>query len=982
MSLWQFILINDEGDLTEIENPRGWDTGQVRITRNPEWYGIFFGYLFDTLEFHGEGAGVIKEEYDTKGLKGSLRLRINFYCSEGESWDIFYEGRIAFPRYRDLCGDLCVVTVGLEENNDVMLLRNNYEQSVDLNSNIAFDQTTVLTDYAGLNHSLTIPGRGIPLKTQGTNTEPHSFNLLDFPTWRNIYPNGATGSESGGFLPIFDTTNYAEFQNTTLPSGAYYDTTIVFNAGTNSVAPPPLVTIVYNSTLKCQPQDVTLQYRIKGRLIDNSNATRSVGAAVNVFVGPNPANVIAYNSNPLVSYEAGTFLTTEFDASLLGPINLNAGDNLYLYIQIGYVKLSSAAIQQLIVEFDIETSVLLTGLSICEDSQASVYLINEATSRVTESITNGTVRFYSTYFGRTDSQPYALAADTCGGLFAIVNGINLRRRLLNDGSQPSCFINLRGIFESLRSMWNVGAGIEPDINRPGFNRLRFEDWRFFFQEEVGLVFNLPTRIERRVNPARAYSRFQTGYTKWENEQYSGLNEFMTEREYRNGVNAVDTLLDRRCAWILASYTAEIARRQDTGSEDYRYDNDMFGFCLFRDEELQVEQMQDAASDVQNISDPDTCYNGRVSPARMAMRWFNCFMQALKQLQGTDKMIFTKGTGNYIAQFILDNCEIAATPIRENQDVDYFDFADTTHAKPPVFPEDLVFDHPLNYNVFKRIKDDPTLKYKSILINCNGTYKSAWFADINYSMSLGMATITAWPKNDTQVPEPPPPQVCEATIAPGSVTMDNWDYSTQEVEVDFTEGTAGATFWYYIITQGPNPGAGTGFSGTTTMHPFTVAGITPGQWSVMIVPYCGPEDVGQNYDTGTFEFEAPPLNIELSAILTEGLGNNNSGNRLDLTVATVGAVPAAIGFSFNWGHCVTNNTIPSQSCKSYPGSLIPTPTNTLNFSAGQITVTQRGQLVTPAASFGTINKIVIFNMTGITAAQITKAAGQTWILEFM
>jgi hypothetical protein len=975
MSLWQFILIDDDGDLTEVENPRNWNSGQVKISRDSEWYGIFFDYVFDTLEFYGIGAQTIQTEYDTKGLKGSMRLRINFFCTEDEAWDLFYEGRLSFPRYRDLCGDLCVVSVGLEQDNDVMLLRNNYEQSVNLNSNVAFDQTTTLTDYAGINFPLTIPGRGIPLKTQGSNHELHSFDLLGFSTWGNISPNGTTGTENGGFLPIYDTTNYAEFQNTTLPVGAYYDTSVVFNAGTNSVGTPPFITVIKNSSLKCQPQDTILQFRIKGRLIDNTNATRSVGVNVNGFIGPNPANVIQFTTISAVSYDAGTFLTTEFDVSFNGPITLNTGDNLYLYLQIGYVKTSSAALQQLIVEFDPETNFLLTGLSVCDDSLASVYLINEATSRVTEAITNGALRFYSTFFGRTDSQPYAIPGDTCAGLFAIINGINLRRRLLNNGAQPGCFITLRNIFEATRSMWNIGVGIEPDLNRPGFNRIRFEDWRFFFQEEIGLVFNLPTRIERRVNPARAYSRFQIGYTKWENEQYSGLNEFMTEREFRNGINSIDTALDRRTSWILASYTSEIARRQDTGTEDYRYDNDIFGFCLMREnDDLEVEQLGDNGSDIENISDPLTCYNGRVSPIRNAMRWFSCFMQPLKQISATDKMLFTKGTGNYVAKFALEGeCEIAATPMQENDDIDIYDFADINQAKPIIFPEDLIFDHPLSYNLFKKIKDNPSLKYKSILVNCNGTYRSAWLMDITYTPELGKATITAWPKNDAQLPAPPPPEVCQATVIPGSVTMTGWTFEGQAADIDFTEGVAGATFWQYIVTQGPNPGAGTGFGGTTAVHPFNVTGITPGQWSVMIIPYCGPDDVGSNYATGTFEFEAPPLSIQLR--ITYSFTEGSPLKSWSLTAEPVGASVFPEAFSFQFGGCNSQGF-----CNGYPGAFNPELAATMSVAAGQgsTTVAGPGNMLLSASQ----TSITIFNRSNITPAQIAAAPGETFTINYI
>lgn len=978
MSYWQFILIDEEGNETESENPRGWDAIQVKLTRDKEVLGIFFDYLIQTLEFYGVGAQTIKAAYEAKRLKASMKLRINFFCSEDAAWDKFYEGRLAFPRYEDTCGDLCIVRIGLEQNDDVMLLRNNYEQNVNLNSNIAFDGITVLTDYDKLNTSLTIPGRGIPLTSRAVNAAAHSFDLLSFPTWSNISGAGSTGTENGGLLPIFDTTQLAEFQTTSFPVEPYYDTSIVFNDEGDSVGPPPILNLSVNPALKCQPSDTSMRYRLKGRLIDNTNASRSVGMNANISIGPDPSNVINISSLPLVSYDAFVFLTSEFDVSFDSPININEGDKVYFYMQIGYLKTSSNALQQLIIEFDPETNIEITGVSRCEDSEANVYFINEAVGRITEAITNDRIRFYSETFGRLDSQPYTAAKDTCGGLKAIVNGLNLRRKTLANGAQPDVFISLRNAFEALRAMWNIGYGIEPDIHRPGFNYLRFEDWRYFFQDEVGLVFNNATSIRRTVDTTRAYTSLQVGYTKWENEQYSGLNEFMTEREYRNDINSVAVPLDRRTSWILASYTAELARRQDTTSNDYRYDNDMFGFCLKKEDgDYSVEQLIDNGSAIENIPDPDTCYNARVSPARVAMRWFNTFMQPIANLQVTDKMHFTKGTGNYVAKFALDGeCEIAAAPLQENKDIVLTDFYNQQEGAPVVYAEILTFDHPMNYSTFARIKNMPSLKYKSIRIKCNDAYLLAWIADITYTPNRGLATIITWPKNSTQLPGPPPPFVCEATIVPDSVTMENWDFEEQSAEIDFTEGAAGATLWYYIVTQGDTPGAGTGFSGTTTVHPFTVNGITAGQWSVMVVPYCDEDNVGQNYAAGTFTFEAPPLNIQLR--VTYGSAPGSPLKQWYLNVEPVGTAVFPFGFSFQFGGCYSQPGF--SACNGYPGASNPGLAASVNVTAGMSSVVVKGPGNMSTA--GSVTSVTLFNKSGITNGQIAKVAGQTWTLNFI
>jgi hypothetical protein len=175
MSTWKFILISSEGVETEVENPSGWEDVEVTIDRDTDWHGIFFSYSFSKLEFNGTAASLIKEEYENEGVNGQMNLRILFQCSEDGQYDTFYLGKLSFDDYSDTCGIECKVSIGLEDSNDIMLMRNNYEQPVNLNSNVAFDQTTALTDYDKLNTQLLVPNRGIPQRLYGMS-DGNNFN--------------------------------------------------------------------------------------------------------------------------------------------------------------------------------------------------------------------------------------------------------------------------------------------------------------------------------------------------------------------------------------------------------------------------------------------------------------------------------------------------------------------------------------------------------------------------------------------------------------------------------------------------------------------------------------------------------------------------------------------------------------------------------------------------------------------------------------
>ncbi len=566
-----------------------------------------------------------------------MHLDILFQCSEDNLYDVFYYGgRIAFDQYSDTCGEECTVSVGIEDSNDIMLFKNNYEQSVNIDSDTAFDQSTSLTDYDRLGFDMIIPSRGLPLTSRSVNVEQQSAQMLDFLAWSDIAPNGLTGTEIGKTLPIFTVSETSEVDITNINAEPTYEEGTGLNVD-------PFITLQYNSALKCLASVYHIKYRVKGRLIDLSNATRIVSVNLNLVTG------IDVNSNTVIitqdqaTYEAGTFITTEYDLSYDGLVTLFPGDNVFLYSSITYQKTSSAAIQSLIFEYDIECFFEISGVSYCEDTPARSYMVNETISRVCEAITNNKLRFYSDTFGRTDSQPYSINYDPCPGLFSITSGLNIRRKLLIDNTQPAIFLSMKDLFEGLNPIWNIGLTIEPDPNRAGFNRLRFEYWRFFYQDDVAIWFRYPTRVTKDVDPSRLFNQLKIGYNKWQAEGTTGLYELMTKREYRINVNSVNNPVEKYTDFICSPYTIEITRRKDQTTADWTYDNDIFGFCLQKvGGDYTVETFLDNATDVTNVIDPNTCYNARITPARNAMRWFDYIMQGLRTIYADSKLIFSKG----------------------------------------------------------------------------------------------------------------------------------------------------------------------------------------------------------------------------------------------------------------------------------------------------------------------------------------------------
>lgn len=133
---------NPLGISTTIDEPIGWDGINLRMKRDKVWHG-FFDFADDSvasLQFVGDGFGILKTAYETYGASANVQLLIEFQCAEGDQYEQLYLGRFVFSTYKDTCGDECYSEVSLEALDCLMIFRNRYDQQVDLDSLNTFDK--------------------------------------------------------------------------------------------------------------------------------------------------------------------------------------------------------------------------------------------------------------------------------------------------------------------------------------------------------------------------------------------------------------------------------------------------------------------------------------------------------------------------------------------------------------------------------------------------------------------------------------------------------------------------------------------------------------------------------------------------------------------------------------------------------------------------------------------------------------------------
>lgn len=564
---WRFYLIDRNGLKTNIEEPGGWDSCVLKIKRHPERHGTFREVQMNSFKFYGAAIDMLKTEYNQYGANGAYTLVIEQRCGGG--WAESYRGSINFTSYEFTCGDYCFVSVDIDQTDALTTFINRFDQKVDLSSLTAFDGAA-LTEYPGLSETILLPSKAILLKASARNGSSVSYNLANDTGWSLAFPSGGVGTVQGYVNPVLDIVDYNGIKDFTASSIADF-----LN---RSQSQEYVQEIIYNnppSELNCFSSAFSVNFRVKGayKNLVSGSGTHSV----TLVLRKGKSTIFATDSSLVQGWtlSAGTtnpIATIPFDISYSGSVSLALGEKLWLSVLISYIKNTNYT-DHVEISFDPETNFSASVTSKCDATVGKISFVNETASRVIEAITNNQLKLYSEYYGRTNSQPYAMSVNGCGGLRGVSLGLDIRRAKLADGSDPKMFLSMKDVFESLNAIDNIGVGPE------GADKIRMEPWHFFYQEDVVFTCRNIQSLKKSSKPDELYSTFKNGYDKWESEDYNGLDEFLTKREWRTSLTSVKNPLEKICKWIASGYAWEVTRRKVNDTKDWRYDNDVFVACL-------------------------------------------------------------------------------------------------------------------------------------------------------------------------------------------------------------------------------------------------------------------------------------------------------------------------------------------------------------------------------------------------------------------
>lgn len=713
-----------ELDNIEIDEPVGFDSIELSITRDEKLHGVTFEASTSPLQFYGRAYDYLKNKKETEGIKANVTFRALLACDSYDYQEIL-SGRLNFGKAKESCGDVCMISLPWEQDSCEIVLKSRYDQKVDMDKSTGVDGLTPLPAYAALAVETELPAHELEVAVEGYVTEGGDTTNLD------VFPPNNT--QDFAIRPQFErkiaeSINQAELVGTNFA--------VSQNGISESVLSPVLL---LDDEIDCFPGIFDYEVRLKGHY-NFLYTGESHQFHLRVARGEFPGSLIIMNNQDLPITFSGE-MEGDFDYTFTGTVDLAQGEGFYTWI--GWVGEEGSGDDVLLgsIRFDEETYVRIAGVRSCPATNAELYMVHESLSRAGEAITNGCVRVKSSYYGRTDSEPFSFSEDGCGGLRTVTSGLKIRRAV-----EDKFFVSLKDLVEGLNAIDNIGVGFEPDTDIEGRLLMRVEDLSFFYRDQELFRHEAIPKASIDTEEMKHYSRVDVGYKKWEVESVNGLDEFNSNRQYNTPLDTINSPLDITSGLVAGTYPIEITRQQSfstTGAADTKYDNETFIICMERTSypygNIQVELGN--IDSPENIFSPSTIYNFRLSPLRNLMRWYKTIAAGFASLyDSANKLFFSSGTGNLTAKGEINNdgCKLEHAPIQENQNLFWTDFANTEDFTPVWKNETITYEYPMSIAEYTALKTDP---YGYISAQCgSGEFKKYWLKEIKFKLTKGVATF--------------------------------------------------------------------------------------------------------------------------------------------------------------------------------------------------------------------------------------------------
>jgi len=420
---------------------------------------------------------------------------------------------------------------------------------------------------------------------------------------------------------------------------------------------------------------------------------------------------------------------------------------------------------QIRANWRIEKKHIYEGLEAYGDSEANIYfnstspdstteafLTHDVASGIIDRITGQSGLFYSDYFGNQHTSRVYDAVG-CGSQLAKMKGLHLRGYPLAGDADPNknkpYFSSMQDWFEEEYPVHFIGIGYEKKvIDDVEQDVIRCETLDHFFPDGDPVVFlSNVFFIKRSYDPDHQFNSVKIGHQKWQSQAAtgvgtpSGIDDAQTVHTYTPRFKKIGKAIEFLSKMVMASLTLETTRRiGNLLSANYTYDNDTFGIAVVRNEtdDGYTPELDENFSSITNLSNSDTRYNNRYTPARNFLRGLN-YVSGCLQNYLTSLWKFASGEGNYVmTSTMTTDCpgDDSGESVAENGDI-------PVSSTPLFVPMPYEIDHKLTLEQYKTLRAN---KYLPIGISqTEADYKKFYIKLCERIVGTGFFKIIAWPK---------------------------------------------------------------------------------------------------------------------------------------------------------------------------------------------------------------------------------------------
>jgi hypothetical protein len=711
-----------------VDEPVGWDGIACNFTRNLTHHGIFTNVTTNSFEWVEDAYDLLLAEYQMNGANGSMDLLIEYQCAEGDTLTTYFRGKFDFNTFERQCLDYCFIKcdVTATKCTDIFLSRMGQDVNVQSTQNFDGDAIAPMT-FTTLN----IEGQDIFVQNKADNDNGDNFVGL---TLDSSNTTGTRYYDIPILLPNNPIMEFGDFNvNNVSPS------IVAKNEGIDNISFPMSgsdFSQYFNFIYLYQPavddcvSNIDYTWRTKGNFNITPNYNGSIeiilrAIQVNPFTGPAISlgtTIIATG----VTLTNGVQTTIAFDETNSSSFtNGTPFDFVAFYFHLEILKTSASALDQ-------------NAISIDYDSGSVNYFNMEANSACDETTTDSVslpdlLEWLPTAYYSSECPQLQIESELrdCLARYSITKGSFLRNVI--EPSVPQLFTSFEFMFDNCRKIFNIGWGFDNNETE-----LLIGNINDFYLGSVVADVGLVNKATFTTAKDLIYGTITIGYNKWEAEEYNGLDEMNTERQYRRNINSNPSELDLMADIISAGYTIEVTRRKNqaaTGTSDWRYDDDLFIINTFEDEgQLYAYRGVDLSPAF--VYSPATRMNFALTPVRNLMRWFRT-LAAPTPTVTNESLKFTSGTGNFRAGGqMTTSCPVEDQQIFENSIINSTLFQ-SGYINPIWKTIYATFEAPLSMVQFEAIK---TNVYGAIRFRCGNDLYLGNIVTLSHEPNTGLASF--------------------------------------------------------------------------------------------------------------------------------------------------------------------------------------------------------------------------------------------------